>query len=265
MLPDPSHRRVAHLHCLYCGGERRGDDSACRKCLAEAPSVPCRRCRAQVFAPRDTCICGERCTAWPLAEPAELACPRCHGRLAWATVEEGVRIEQCARCLGCFVRTQDFSELVEREAAQEDVPVDAFIPPTGSGALPRQDLLAETQCPHCSAAMERARFAQKAALVIDVCPKHGVWMDAGELPRVLDHLKRQAAGDTAPDEADRADQQHWDHVIAERILEERSVDEHVMHAEQLSDAHRTRNIVLGTAVGGPWVGLFMAFRRSPTR
>jgi len=267
MLSSPPQRRVAHLHCLYCGGERRADDSACRKCQAEAPSVPCRRCHAQVFAPRDVCICGEPCTAWALAEPGDLACPRCHGRLAWATVDEGaVRVEQCARCLGCFARTQDFSELVDREVAQEPVDLSAFIPPPDASALPRQDLLAETLCPHCSVAMERVRFAQKAAIVIDVCPKHGVWLDAGELPRLLEHMKHVAAGDAVPDEADRADKEHWDRVVMERMLEESRVNLALAEAEASAVARaRGRGVVFGTAIGGPWVGLFLAMRQGGSR
>jgi Zn-finger nucleic acid-binding protein len=108
--------------------------------------------------------------------------------------------------------------------------------------------------------MERARFNQKAAIVVDVCPKHGVWLDAGELPRLLDYLKEVADGNTGLDETDRADQQHWDHVMNERLNEERIVDANIAAARARADAHRTRNVMVGTALGGPWVGLFMAMR-----
>ena len=38
--------------------------------------------------------------------------------------------------------------------------------------------------------MERARFAASSDVVIDVCPLgHGIWLDAGELGRVLAYAK----------------------------------------------------------------------------
>jgi Zn-finger nucleic acid-binding protein len=212
------------------------------------------------------CICGERCDAWALAEPNDLACPRCHGKLAWASVDTALRVEQCARCLGCFARTQDFSELVEREIAQEALDLHEFVPPPDARELPRQDLLAETQCPHCAAGMERVRFAQKAAIVIDVCPKHGVWLDAGELPRLLDYMRHVGAGDAVPDAADRADKEHWDQVVMERMLEESRVSLQLAEAEASAIARQGRGgVLVGTAIGGPWVGLFLAMRQGSSR
>jgi Zn-finger nucleic acid-binding protein len=224
--------------------------------------VRCRRCHAQVFAPRDACICGERCTAWVLADADDLSCPRCQGRLSRVSVEEGaVHVEQCARCMGCFTRTEDFSELVEREVAQKDVRLDAFTPPAEARVLPRQELLAETRCPYCSEVMERTRFAQTAAIVIDVCPKHGVWLDAGELPHLLDHVKHQAAGDAVPDEADRADKQHWDEVMTARANEEQVVYENLAKMAAHADAQRAGSVVAATAIGGPLLGVFAGMRR----
>jgi len=259
--------RSAHLHCLYCGGERRADDSGCRKCQAEAPSVPCKRCQAQVFAPRDRCICGEPCHAWRLASADELACPRCSGKLRRVDVEgAGVHVEQCARCLGCFVRTEAFSELVARESwngsqGGEDRSVAAaFIPPPEARELPRQALLDEVRCPHCRAVLERVRFAQKASVVIDVCPKHGVWLDAGELPLLLDHVRHIAAGDTAPDAADQADAQRWNQLVAARLAEEQQAMARMARAEPARQGPSTVAVLAGTAIGGPWVGLFLAMR-----
>jgi Zn-finger nucleic acid-binding protein len=175
--------------------------------------------------------------------------------------ESEVHLEQCARCLGCFVRTEDFSVLVAHEAAAEAPRMSTFIEPPAVGELPRQDLLAEAACPHCRVVMERARFAQKAAIVIDVCPKHGVWLDAGELPRLLEHVNQVARGDSRPDAADAADEQHWDRVLTQRLMEAQQVEAHLRHAESMQRSTRTRNVIIGTAVGGPWLGLFLAMRK----
>ncbi len=265
MLTEP---RLVHLHCLYCGGPRRGDDSACKKCQAAAPSVPCKRCQAQVFAPRDTCICGEPCGAWRVAAEGERACPRCSGKLKSVDVADaGVHVDQCVRCLGCFVRTEAFSELVERESASgghggDDRSVAAaFIPPPDATELPRQSLLDEVRCPHCREVMDRARFAQKASVVIDVCPKHGVWLDAGELPRILDHVRQVAAGEVVPDAADLADAQKWSQVVHDRLAEEHRSAARLAGRGAKDGGPSTTAVVLGTAIGGPWLGLFLAMRK----
>jgi Zn-finger nucleic acid-binding protein len=33
--------------------------------------------------------------------------------------------------------------------------------------------------------MNRKNFGESSGIVVDVCTRHGVWFDAGELPRVL--------------------------------------------------------------------------------
>jgi Zn-finger nucleic acid-binding protein len=193
-----------------------------------------------VFAPRDTCICGEACYAWTAATPEQLACPRWQGKLERVGFEGGaVHVEQCARCLGCFVRTEEFSELVEREslagASGREPAAPVVAPPT---PLPRQVLLEEIHCPHCAGMMERARFAQHASIVIDVCAKHGAWLDAGELAQVVEHVQRTAAGTAEPSAVDLADEAHWDRVLEARRAEERRVEAGLSFA--LAMARRSR-------------------------
>ncbi len=266
--------RFVHLHCLYCGGERRGDDSACKKCLAAAPSVPCRRCRAQVFAPREVCICGEPCSAWGAATGDDHACPRCRGRLHRADLTEaGVHVEQCARCLGCFVRTLAFSELVSQESTPDVALADtsarrlpaAFMPPSDLTPLPRQARLDEVRCPHCARVMDRVRFANKATIVVDVCPTHGVWLDAGELPRILQHVRRVARGEVTREPAELADDLRWTLLVQEKLTSEQRTATRLASNTEKETGPSRGAVALGTAIGGPWVGLFLAMRRKGTK
>ena len=196
-----------------------------------------------------------------------MACPRCNGSLERADLASaGVHVEQCARCLGCFARTEAFSELVERESmhgsprAPETDAAPAFVPPPAASELPRQSLLDEVRCPYCAMVMERVRFAQKAAIVIDVCPKHGVWLDAGELPRILEHARQVASGQVPVDTADRADAQRWSDVLAENLAQERNVAAHLGASQGSDDRPSAVAVVAATAIAGPWLGLFMALR-----
>jgi Zn-finger nucleic acid-binding protein len=40
-------------------------------------------------------------------------------------------------------------------------------------------------CPTCTKLMNRTNFAQASGVILDVCKQHGVWLDRGELQRVM--------------------------------------------------------------------------------
>ncbi len=255
---------MAPARCLYCGRERDAQGT-CRGCHAEAAAVACRRCGERVFSPVDRCgHCGEACLAWSDALAHELRCPRCSGKLERANVET-VHVEQCARCLGCFVRTEDFSELVRQEETGHHV--DLHVAQSGR-ALPRQVLLEAVRCPHCPREMDRARFAQRAELVVDVCNAHGIWLDAGELPMVLAFVKERTEGHVASSAAEREEQTQWDRIDRMHAEEARIVDANTARAIAASKrSSNTATVVAATAIAGPWAGLFFALRglskRSP--
>ncbi len=41
------------------------------------------------------------------------------------------------------------------------------------------------ECPGCEQLMNRNNFARSSRVIIDVCPSHGTWFDAEELPRIV--------------------------------------------------------------------------------
>lgn len=208
-------------------------------------------------APLDRCGgCGAECLAWKDAVAHELRCPRCMGRLERADVG-AVHLEQCARCMGCFLRTEDFSHLVDNEESGQHVELSSFVPTDGR-ALPRQTLLALVRCPHCPREMDRARFDQRAEIVIDVCPSHGMWLDAGELPMILDYVRARATGHVAPSAAAREENAKWDQVDQTLANEARIIDGHIAHAAPKKSG--AAGVVLATAALGPWAGLFVALR-----
>ncbi len=198
--------------------------------------------------------------AWVDATAHELRCPRCGGRLERTNLEN-VHVEQCARCLGCFVRTEDFGELVRQEESGHHV--DVHIAQAGR-ELPRQVLLAPVRCPHCPREMDRARFAQRAELVVDVCSAHGIWLDAGELPMVLGFVKDRVGGSATPSAAEREESAHWERIERMRAEEARVVDMHAKRAEA-STHSGAGTVVAATVIAGPWAGLFFALRNMHER
>jgi Zn-finger nucleic acid-binding protein len=215
-----------------------------------------------VPSPLDRCAaCGAECVAWKDAVAHELCCPRCTGRLERADLG-AVHVEQCARCLGCFVRTEDFGELVEQREHGQRVEM-PFVPPQGR-ELPRQALLALVRCPHCPREMDRARFDQRAELIVDICPSHGMWLDAGELLMVLEYIGERSSGHIAPSAAMREETAKWDRVEQTLANEARIVDTHLASATAPRPVGNA-GVIVATAIGGPWLGLFVALRNRHKR
>lgn len=126
--------------------------------------------------------------------PVELGCPRCGAALEAHAVDGGVSVHACGACGGLFVDGRAWSTLVLRPELAADLarrlpprpPPAAFTP-----LLP---------CSSCGREMERGQFAVSSGIPIDVCPEHGMWLDAGELEEVVRHpaLTGESADDAAP-------------------------------------------------------------------
>ena len=63
--------------------------------------------------------------------------------------------------------------------AHPETAPDLPAPVSGSGAV--LDLVG---CPLCHKPLERGRFAGKSQVVVELCERHGVWLDAGELSQI---------------------------------------------------------------------------------
>lgn len=50
-------------------------------------------------------------------------------------------------------------------------------------------------CPRCGELMARRNFGRTSGILVDTCKKHGIWLDRGELRRVVDYLAQRAPAD----------------------------------------------------------------------
>jgi Zn-finger nucleic acid-binding protein len=57
---------------------------------------------------------------------------------------------------------------------------------------PEVDLTPRINCPVCSSTLDRFVFCLDSGVTIDRCAEHGMWLDDGELARVLNYLKQSA-------------------------------------------------------------------------
>lgn len=135
-------------------------------------------------------------------------CPRCQVVRLFPFALDTVALQTCGRCKGCFLSTSDWDALLDAFAraplpeivigdasAVGDESVDRSpyrrAAPVAPKDSPPPDLTETVRCPTCDEMMDRLEFAGISGVIVDVCKLHGVWLDAGELERVVTVIQRQ--------------------------------------------------------------------------
>ena len=126
--------------------------------------------------------CGAEATRELIEEERPLACPRCREpmqalRLGATTARE------CSACGGLWLDPASLQRLSDQREEHADV-VSMLALRIPTVATP-PDVVRYIPCPVCQKLMNRKNFAQSSGVVLDVCTHHGVWLDRGELERVL--------------------------------------------------------------------------------
>lgn len=101
----------------------------------------------------------------------ETGCPRCGEPLGDGELITGQRIETCPACGGSLIAAPVIEKLVRWLARWPALPLparDARRPPIA--------------CPTCRLPMKPV---VQLGIATDVCDRHGVWLDAGELQALL--------------------------------------------------------------------------------
>jgi Zn-finger nucleic acid-binding protein len=98
-------------------------------------------------------------------------------------------IERCERCLSLFFDPNEVETLLEKSTAAvfEIDHVRLAEMTQGRGDAPR--LTRYYECPVCRTAMNRVNFGARSGVVVDQCPRHGMWLEGGELRRLLEWRK----------------------------------------------------------------------------
>jgi len=95
----------------------------------------------------------------------------------------GTTLRSCTACGGLWLDPQALQRLCDvREERAGVVSVLAARVPTSEGA---PDVIKYAPCPVCTKLMNRTNFAKASGVILDVCKNDGVWLDRGELQRVL--------------------------------------------------------------------------------
>lgn len=121
-------------------------------------------------------------------------CPRCKGGLEQVMMDRGASLHACGACGGMFVGARAWCMFLERpdlvSAIERRLPKRNHAPGV---------LVPMVTCASCRSQMERGRFAASSGVVVDVCSRHGVWLDEGELGRVAEYARSPQRTVDAPE------------------------------------------------------------------
>jgi Zn-finger nucleic acid-binding protein len=130
-----------------------------------------------------------RCGALLPAEAFKAAagsCPDCRQALV-SRLAGVVGFAECARCGGLFLGQESFDAVGkdaatrERARALDVAPHAAAVPGHAFHYRP---------CPVCRKLMNRSNYGGGSGVIVDVCGPHGVFLDRGELTKIVDFLEK---------------------------------------------------------------------------
>ena len=121
-----------------------------------------------------------------------LQCPKCHHGME-EVVHGDVTIDRCTNCHGLWFDTDEAHQLKLVKASEQ---VDIGDPKEGW----KWDSHADINCPHCGKKMEKSADPDQKHIWYEVCPEHGMFMDAGEFTdfkqkSLLDFFRKLIKGD----------------------------------------------------------------------
>jgi Zn-finger nucleic acid-binding protein/RNA polymerase subunit RPABC4/transcription elongation factor Spt4 len=179
--------KVEALNCPNCGSGVASDRTQCEYCKSRLKTLACPSCLGLMFEGSKYCgHCGARSVRPAFSDGTNPGkCPRCKTELAHLRVSD-TDLGECSRCDGVWVEIGQFENLCAKTEELSAV-LGYFAnrrPGVVSGAV-----INYVPCPTCSQLMNRSNFAKASGVIIDVCKRHGVWCDAGELPKIFEFIR----------------------------------------------------------------------------
>ncbi len=157
------------MNCHQCGGRLTGDLSICPFCGVRSQidlrQVHFRRIRTS----------------------SSLYCPSCEDlKLSIVKIDSdpAVNLDHCERCHGLFFNPGELLSVLSSET-HPSVWLDPERIESIAKLYDQRDEVFYRRCPHCKEHMNRQNFGGKSGAIVDQCAVHGVWLDSGELYRLL--------------------------------------------------------------------------------
>ena len=120
------------------------------------------------------------------------SCPRCEVALHTINLKKQERffIERCDQCMGLFFDPNELEVLLEQSVSNVfQIDKDRLNEVNKELYYHDKNHAMYIKCPVCTEFMKRTNFGAKSGVIIDCCQTHGVWLDGGELKRLLEWKK----------------------------------------------------------------------------
>lgn len=115
-------------------------------------------------------------------DAAPLPCPRCAETMTALTLGAS-EVRECGACGGLWLDASTLQRLCD--AREQHAAITGMLAGRVATAGPPADTVRYVPCPACHKLMNRMNFARTSGVIMDVCKAHGVWLDRGELERVV--------------------------------------------------------------------------------
>jgi Zn-finger nucleic acid-binding protein len=131
--------------------------------------------------------CGADAVSVDVSETEDLGnCPRCSVALDHLQIDK-ISLRECKHCGGVWSGAETFEKIcVDRDEQSAALTFFGSRPQTVQSNIP----IRYVPCPQCKQLMNRSNFARSSGVTLDLCKAHGVWFDAGELPRIVEFIEK---------------------------------------------------------------------------
>ena len=120
-----------------------------------------------------------------------LICPRCDIALEEITLEmeQDLDLERCPECQGLFFDPGELEFMLD-QSVKHVLQIDH----NKLAALSEESTIGRmknryVKCPHCTDLMNYYNYGGRSGVIVDWCKPHGIWLDGGELKRLLEWKK----------------------------------------------------------------------------
>jgi Zn-finger nucleic acid-binding protein len=130
--------------------------------------------------------CGAEAVEAKTADDKDLGvCPRCKCALDRLEIQS-IKLAECKTCAGVWSDPTTFEKICsEKEEQSAALAFFGARPENPNAKFP----VNYVPCPDCKQLMNRSNFARSSGVIIDLCKDHGIWFDAGELPKIVEFIE----------------------------------------------------------------------------
>ncbi|MCA9794954.1 MAG: zf-TFIIB domain-containing protein [Candidatus Eremiobacteraeota bacterium] len=142
-----------------------------------------------------------------------MICPRCDTEMKQVMLRN-IPVDLCPNCEGSWYDADELAAILETPL--QELESSDLAPVLVADKLDKIDTEKNLDCPRCGEPMVRYQYLITSDIYLDECPDHGIWLDDGELTKMLEFLGEwDDAGQEKRAEIERVRQQGNYQVLTE--------------------------------------------------